>query len=55
MIEQQRFSHENQAFAKRIAEKDEIIDVLRLANQSLGIEFNELDFRTFQYMVRAKK
>jgi 2-polyprenyl-3-methyl-5-hydroxy-6-metoxy-1,4-benzoquinol methylase len=55
LVEQQRLSYENQAFAKRIDEKDEILDVLRLANQAAGLEFNEFDFRTFQYVVRAKK
>ena len=55
LIEQQRFSYENEAFAKRLHEKDEILDVLRLANQAAGLEFNEFDFRTFQYMVRARK
>ena len=55
LIEQKRFSHEDKSFAKRVDEKNEIVDVLRLANQTLGIEFNKLDFRTFQYMIRAKK
>lgn len=55
LVEQQRFSHEDTAFAKKVDEKNEIVDVLRLANQALGIKFNELDFRTFQYMIRAKK
>jgi len=55
LIKQVRISHENAAFKKRVPEKDEIIEVLNLANQSLGIEFNELDFRTFQYIIRAVK
>ena len=55
LVEQQRYSHEDTAFAKKVDEKNEIVDVLRLANQALGIEFNEFDFRTFQYMIRARK
>lgn len=54
-IEQQRFSYENSAFAKREKEKRHFLQTIKAANQALGIEFNEYDFRTFQYFIRAKK
>jgi len=54
-VEQQRFSHENITFAKREKEKRHFLQTIKAANQALGIEFNEYDFRTFQYFIRAKK
>ena len=54
-VEKKRISYENQAFSKREDEKNEILNVLRLANQAIGLEFSEYDFRTYQYVIRAKK
>ena len=56
IIERKRFSHENsRLFGSRIAERDEILEVLELANKTLGQNHNELDFRTFQFGIRARK
>ena len=56
LVLQQRYSYEDSAmFNKRIEERDEILELLKLVNISLGQEHNDLDFRTFQYGIRARK
>ena len=55
LVEQQRFSYENGAFAKRENEKKEFLNMVESMNKTLGMEFNEFDFRTFQYFIRATK
>jgi len=54
-VEQKRFSYENSVFAKREKEKNAFLKTMKTANESLGIPFNEYDFRTFQYFMRAEK
>jgi len=56
LVLQQRYSYEDGGmFKNRIAERDEILELLSLVNTSLGQKHNELDFRTFQYGIRAQK
>jgi len=54
-VKQERFSYENSAFAKREKEKKAFLKMMSEMNQSLGMDYNEFDFRTFQYFIRASK
>jgi len=55
LVLQQRYSYEsNGMFSKRNEERDEVLELLNLVNRSLGQKHDELDFRTFQYGIRAR-
>ena len=48
-------SHEsNPSFKKTAAQRTEFLELVKLLCDSYGIEFSETDFRTFQFLLRAK-
>lgn len=56
LVQQERYSYEDVAmFGNRRAERDEILQLLELTNTALGNKHSDLDFRTFQYGIRARK
>ena len=56
LIEQKRFSYEDVSmFKDRTQERDEILQLLELLCDASGMRFSNLDFRTYQYFIRAQK